>query len=80
MQGNYSQCFKISYVHQDIIIRVYSEIRWCFFASYSLKRRGHLLPFHGIVQTIPPEQIHQIKLDEMKTKNEEIEENMDTEK
>jgi iron-regulated transporter 1 len=36
--------------------------RWGFFASYSFMKRGHLLPFHKVVNNIPPEEIHQIKM------------------
>ncbi|XP_046645830.1 solute carrier family 40 member 1-like [Daphnia pulicaria] len=35
---------------------------WGFFASYSFMKRGHLLPFHKVVNNIPPEEIHQIKM------------------
>lgn len=44
---------------------------WLFFASYSLKKRGHLLPFHKVINTIPPEQIHQIKMEAKDEKNDE---------
>ncbi|EFX70364.1 putative ferroportin [Daphnia pulex] len=45
---------------------------WSFFASYSFKKRGHLLPFHGVIDNIPPEEIHQISVD---LKNEKPDEN-----
>nr|CAH0102250.1 unnamed protein product [Daphnia galeata] len=47
---------------------------WCFYASYSFKRRGHLLPFHKVVNNVPPEEIHQITL-EIKKNDEKNDEN-----
>nr|CAH0102249.1 unnamed protein product [Daphnia galeata] len=44
---------------------------WCFYASYSFKRRGHLLPFHKVVDNIPPEEIHQIKMEVKNRKDDE---------
>ncbi|XP_046459342.1 solute carrier family 40 member 1-like [Daphnia pulex] len=45
---------------------------WSFFASYSFKKRGHLLPFHKVIDNIPPEEIYQISVD---LKNEKTDEN-----
>ena len=45
---------------------IHFKYSWAFFASYLYMKRGHLLPFHGIVKATPPDQIHQIKTEEKK--------------